>query len=209
MLDGHQKQHWRTFGWLAIDDLLAPDTVAELKNWVDEVGAPLRAESEKRLHYYEQTKQGPALCRTERYCDDHAGMRELINNGRLSQVATELLEEPALLYKEKINYKPPGGAGFVPHQDATAYPLVRRIVTCLVAVDAMTADNGCLEFASGSFGDVLAQDGDGCLAKDVSDGLAWQRVEVAPGGVVFFTSYVPHRSGSNRSPHSRRRAHKN
>jgi len=60
------------------------------------------------------------------------GMRQ-----RLS-IAGALLGEPAVLYKEKINYKLAGGAGYAPHQDAPAYPFIDVHVSCMVAVDDST-----------------------------------------------------------------------
>jgi len=60
------------------------------------------------------------------------------------------MAEPAVLFKEKINYKQPGGAGYAAHQDAPAYLDSRQRVTCLLAIDAAPDTNsGCLEFASG------------------------------------------------------------
>ena len=64
--------------------------------------------------------------------------------------ASALLGEPAVLYKEKVNYKLPGGAGYAPHQDAPAYPFVAKHVSCLVAIDDAGIDNGCLEVVSGA-----------------------------------------------------------
>ena len=194
---------WESNGWLVLDDLLGPDVRARLPEWVVEVSRPA-APGERRLHYFEQTGQGRALCRTERYIEDHAGLRSLITEGVLREVAGELLGEGAVLYKEKVNYKQPGGAGFAPHQDATAYAFIKHHVTCLVAVDPMTAENGCLEFSPYPQGGLLPENGEGCIAPALAGGLEWRTVEVPAGGVVFFTSYVPHRSGPNRSTKPRR-----
>lgn len=51
----------------------------------------------------------------------------------------------------QLNFKGPGGAGFKPHQDATAYAteqLASRHVSAMVAVDAATVANGCVEVTS-------------------------------------------------------------
>lgn len=63
--------------------------------------------------------------------------------------------EPACLYKEKINYKLVGGAGFLPHQDAPAYPFIKTSISCLIAVDASTIANGCLEVVDGFHQELL------------------------------------------------------
>ena len=66
-------------------------------------------------------------------------------------VVSELMGEPAVLYKEKINYKYPGGGGYAAHQDAPAYEFVKFHITCLISVDAATPENGCLSFSPGQY----------------------------------------------------------
>jgi ectoine hydroxylase-related dioxygenase (phytanoyl-CoA dioxygenase family) len=202
-LSAAQRRLWDCNGWLVLDDLLGSDVRARLDEWVGEVSRPAGS-GERRLHYFEQTEHGRALCRTERYIEDHAGLRSLITEGVLPEVAAELLGEGAVLYKEKVNYKQPGGAGFAPHQDATAYAFIKHHVTCMVAVDPMTAENGCLEFSPYARSDLLPENGEGCIAPALAGRLEWRTVEVPAGGVVFFTSYVPHQSGFNRSAKPRR-----
>ncbi len=63
-----------------------------------------------------------------------------------------------VLYKEKLNLKPPGGSGFAPHLDApslrAAFDCVadrapRAFVTVMIAIDDMNSSNGCLRVARG------------------------------------------------------------
>ena len=54
-----------------------------------------------------------------------------------------------MLYKEKVNYKHPGGAGFAPHQGAPAYRFVDHHVSCMVPLDPATEASGCLWVAAG------------------------------------------------------------
>ncbi len=72
------------------------------------------------------TDDGPKLCRSENLIPFHDGLRAFLTAGPMLETATALLGEPAVLYKEKINYKLPGGAGYAPHQDAPAYPIRRQ-----------------------------------------------------------------------------------
>lgn len=202
-LTTRRRQDWERDGWLVLSDLLPGEARERLDAWVSAVsqaGGPC----DRRLHYFERTSEGRVLCRTERFLDDHPQLGRLIATGLLPAIAGELIGEPVVIYKEKINYKQPGGAGFRAHQDATAYPFIRHHVTCLIAVDAMTVANGCLEFAPHAMPTLLAEDGDGCIAPEVAATLDWRPVEISAGSVVFFGSHVPHRSGPNRSPTPRR-----
>ena len=202
-LSPHQQQHWQENGWIVLEHALPPAIPAVLDTWVASIATPAGAD-DRRLHYFEQTENGRALCRTERFIEDHAGFEALITRGILRELAGELLGEPALLYKEKINHKLAGGAGFAPHQDATAYAFVNKHVTCLVAIDAMTADNGCLEFARFEKHELLPDDGDGCISPAVARNFDWQPVPVPAGAVLYFTSHAPHRSAPNHTDKPRR-----
>ena len=118
--------------------------------------------------------------------------------------ASALLGEPAVLYKEKINHKLPGGAGYSAHQDAPAYPLLANHVSAMVAIDDADAGNGGLEVVSGCFDRVLAMDDRGCVDRSVEASLEWEPVPVPAGATLWFHSRTPHRSGPNRSPRPRR-----
>jgi len=56
-----------------------------------------------------------------------------------------------VLFKDKINFKLPGGDGFKPHQDQQAgwSTYADLFITAMVSLDATTADNGCLELCAG------------------------------------------------------------
>lgn len=193
--------HFAEHGWLLTDTLDA-DGVAELRRWVDDIAS--WPDDGEWLHHREMTDDGPKLCRSENIIPFHDGLRALLTTGSVLDTASALLGEPAVLYKEKINYKLPGGAGYAPHQDAPAYRFVETHVSCMVAIDDATLDNGCLEVVSGMHAEVLPMDDVGCVRADVVETLEWVPVEVDAGQTLFFHSRTPHRSGPNRSPLARR-----
>ena len=188
-------------GWVltrSLDDAAAD----QLRSWVDEVMA--WSDDGGWLQYREMTDAGPRLCRTENFVPFHAGLRALLTAGAMTETAGALLGEPAVLYKEKINYKAAGGAGYAPHQDAPAYRFVESHVSCMVAIDDADLQNGCLEVVSGAFDEVLAMDAEGCIHRDVVEVMTWESVEVAAGTTLWFHSRTPHRSGPNTSDRDRR-----
>ena len=203
MLSEAERRQWMSHGWLLFSQCLAPQVAAALSNWVQAVTAP-GVKREQRLLYYERTAQGKSLCRVERFLDDHQQLRELIVDGTLPMLASTLLGERAVIYKEKINYKLAGGAGYAPHQDAAAYRYVNHHVTCLVAVDDMTAENGCLEFAPGHQAGLMPLNEAGCIDPSLAQTLDWTPIPVSAGDVLFFSSKAPHRSGPNRTVQPRR-----
>ena len=100
---GELVEHFREHGWVAVD-AVAPDVTARLAGWVEEVAAVPDGVGGV-LQHFEGTDAGPALCRSENFVPTHAGLRDLLCSGAFIDVASALLGEPAVLYKEKVNYK--------------------------------------------------------------------------------------------------------
>jgi len=200
-LDDAQVARFRTDGWLVVTGLL-PWSVAELQGEVARVAA--WPDDGPWEHHYELTDGGRRLARTENFTPFSPALRALLRGGAIPDVAGQLLGEPALLYKEKINYKAAGGAGFSPHQDKPAYPYVDAVLSVMVAVDDATTENGCLEVVTGRHDRLLPQDDRGCIDPAVAATLTWVPLELAAGETLFFDALAPHRSGPNRSTCDRR-----
>jgi len=153
-------------------------------------------------HYAEQTERGPAICRTENVSACHPAVAQLVE-GPLQEAAAAGLGEAAVAFKDKVNYKQPGGAGFRPHQDRVAYPGAGRVFSILVAIDECTTESGCLWLAGG-VDDVLPIDDRGVVRDDVASGLSWTPAELAPGDAALIDGLAPHYSEANRGPSPRR-----
>jgi ectoine hydroxylase-related dioxygenase (phytanoyl-CoA dioxygenase family) len=193
--------HFDAHGWVIVRSSDA-DTLAAIRDWVADVSS--WPDDVNVLHYRERTTSGPKLCRTEHFVPFHDGLRALLTSGPMLDVASALLREPAVLYKEKINYKLAGGAGYSPHQDAPAYPFIDQHVSCMIAVDDADEHNGCLEVASGMHHELLPVDEVGCIPQDVVATLEWMPVPLRAGDTLWFHSRTPHRSGANHSANDRR-----
>ena len=194
-----EVEHFDQHGWLLTDTLVG--RAAEIAAAVEEIS---RMPADPVLHYRELTDEGPQLCRTEYFTPFHPLLRELLTEGPMLAIASALLGERAVLYKEKINYKLAGGAGYSPHQDAPAYRFVQQHVSCMVAVDEATVENGCLEVVSGMHADLLPTNELGCIADSLVATMPWQTVPLRAGQTLWFHSRTPHRSGANRTRTHRR-----
>lgn len=201
-LDPEQLAAWHRDGWLHLPGAVPEDVVAALPGWLDEVTAWAEADG-PGLHHFEATDAGPVIARSEDLVPHHPGLRALITDGLVPDLVSQLLGEPAVLFKEKVNYKHPGGGGFAPHQDAPAYRFVDHHVSCMVPVDAATEASGCLHVAPGHDRGLLPND-DGRIHDAVVADLDWRPVEVAPADLLLFDSYTPHRSATNHTDRPRR-----
>jgi hypothetical protein len=194
---------WRRDGFLRIPGFLRGVGLAAVRNWVREVES-WPAGAGPWLQHDEMTDAGPRRARSENFALEHPGLRSLLTTGALVQMASELMGEPAVLYKEKINYKHPGGGGYAAHQDARGYPNVERTITCLLAVDDATLDNGCLELAAGRHAVLWPADAEACISTEIAATFEWTPVPLAAGDLLWFHCLAPHRSGVNRSSTPRR-----
>ncbi len=195
-------RHFNDRGWVVVA-AVEPAAAAALPRWVDEV-ASLPDGAGGVLQHFERTDSGPVLCRSEDFVPVHDGLRRLLCAGPFVEIAGALLGEPAVLYKEKVNYKLPGGAGYSPHQDAPAYPMIDVHVSAMVAVDDADESNGGLEVVSGCFDTVFPLDERGCIEPSIAERLEWRLVPLCAGQTLWFHSRTPHRSGPNRSNRPRR-----
>ncbi len=202
-LTADQRRDWDDLGWVvlpgALSDAVVTDldaAVGELEAWAD-AGGPA-------LHHFEMTDHGKALARTEKFADHHGFLDAFVRGGIIAETLAELFGEPAVLFKEKINYKQPGGAGFAPHQDAAAYRFVDHHISVMVPLDPSTEQSGCLSFAPGHTLGRMPTDDRGRVEEGFAATLAWRPVEVDAGDLVFFDSYAPHHSGTNESARPRR-----
>ena len=102
------------------------------------------------------------LTRLENFVNSHEGWSNLCH-GYLKQCASCLMslvgkkiETEMFLYKEKLNLKPSGGLGFAPHVDTPSLRVPfgkigpSTFITIMVAIDNMTAQNGCLRVVKAS-----------------------------------------------------------
>ena len=177
-----------------------PDLL-DLQRWVSEV-MTWPAGSHRWGQYAERTALGEAICRTENASACHPGLASLVD-GRLRELAGEALGEEATAFKDKLNYKQPGGAGFSPHQDVLAYPGVRRVLSILVAVDECTTESGCLWMADPT-SRPLPTDDRGVVVDSIAAGLHWSPAGLAPGDAVCIDGLAPHYSEANSSGRPRR-----
>jgi hypothetical protein len=123
------KAFYSANGYVHIRNVFNSSEAALLSRWVEEIRAWPQSNESKWMHHYEHTAHGARLTRTENIVSYHPQLGRWLMAGKLPSLVGALLGEDVFLYKEKINYKYPGGAGYAAHQDAPAYKQIA--VKCL------------------------------------------------------------------------------
>jgi ectoine hydroxylase-related dioxygenase (phytanoyl-CoA dioxygenase family) len=124
----------------------------------------------------------------------------------MQQAVSDLFGEPAVLFKDKINFKLPGGDGFKEHQDVQAGwdDYGKLHITAMIAIDETNAENGSVEMIPGMHKQGLLGKMWAPLTDADTANASYQPVHCQPGDAVFFGSYAPHRSLPNKTDQSRR-----
>jgi hypothetical protein len=186
-------------GYVLRRNAFPADAVALLAAWTDEIAAAPEVSGRHWVYHEKSLLDGADLIsRIERLEPFHPGFRALVD--ALAPAAAQALGEPAVLFKEKVNFKMPGGDGFKPHQDSQAgwEKYARRFVTVALAIDDSTLENGCMSFAAGQHLRGLFREWEPLNDGDMN-GMEFRPVPMAPGDMVLLDSYAPHASEPNRS----------
>jgi ectoine hydroxylase-related dioxygenase (phytanoyl-CoA dioxygenase family) len=208
VLSSDQIDAFRRDGFLLLRGLFTSADVRDQERWIDEI-ATRPPETGRQMVYYEDSLKEPGarvLARIEKFSEYHAGLGGLVADARLVGPIADLLGEDPVLFKEKVNFKMPGGAGFTPHQDIQPGwdRYAPYFISVLMAVDANTIENGCLELAAGHHQRGLIGRLWEPLEGDELAGVEFVPYPMAPGDVAFFDCFTPHQSQPNLTERPRR-----
>ena len=205
MITQQQIDSFEQDGFLVVKGMYNEDEIREICNWTEEVTNYPEIPG-KYMMYFEQSQlEGKTriLSRLEDFEPYHAGFSQLFSGEKMKGNISQLFGEEAVLYKDKINFKMPGGDGFKAHQDVQAgWDRYSKIhITVLVSIDASNLENGCLEMA-------VAQHKSGLIGEKwqplEEDALDYIAIPAEPGDAIFFDSFAPHRSEPNLTDKARR-----
>jgi ectoine hydroxylase-related dioxygenase (phytanoyl-CoA dioxygenase family) len=210
-IDQAQAHRYHDDGFLIVRGVFGADRVAELD-----------AESERLRQRADLIDQNNIRCRwqddvnTGECCFDcfdpvidlSPACQRAALDPRLLDILGAVYGEPACLFKDKLIFKKPGMPGYQLHQDYIGWDsFPTTFVTAIVGIDPADAESGATEVFPGVHKQGYLTPKDGLYrhlpdsAVDLSSGVL---LDLAPGDVAIFSGYTPHRSGPNRSQHSRR-----
>jgi len=227
LLSKEQLRRWDEDGYLILKNAIPKELSLKLNELTEELSAQAELIAQKKLnvngvlvhheavetdHQSNESKEERRLCRIENFCSSELGQSgwSSICFDVVQDLVGQLYREEAVLFKDKLNFKGPGGAGFLSHQDATAWAtdkLASRHVSAMVAVDPATKLNGAVQVAPGRHKEGIFSNEAGVISASIDDNMKYEHVLVQPGDLVLFDSYLPHRSDANSTNDWRRLAY--
>lgn len=236
-----QREFFQENGYLWIKNFFSHQQTVLLKKWTDDVNVSaqyiLKLMQNSCSEYQPQNIPGSLIvvpeardplqvCRAEDILSCYPDLHHFIA-GTVTAYIGYLLSEPYVLFKDKINFKWPGGGAFLPHQDFPAYEFLgpRAHVTAMVTIDPATLENGCLHVAKEwrkSFADcpeinqeqladgkatlpyIIGGKEHGSIQPQYCEKMIWLALETSPDDLVLINSFIPHYSEPNNSNKPRR-----
>ena len=205
------QDFYRAHGFFVFRKVFAPYEMHELRTETQRLlteCAELINPRNLRCRYMPHHETGESLFEVFDPVNDISPVcKRFTSDPRILGIVESIYDEPALLFKEKLIFKPPGALGYKLHQDIPRYweGFPRSFVTVLIPIDHTTRENGCTEVFSGYHDDFLSDSPETYMLPDETVEPARQTwLEMEPGDVAVFHGLTPHRSDPNRS-HAMRR----
>lgn len=218
------KRNYDENGFVVVENLLGIQEIEALKNRLEEIiSGRLNHVPEANFDLEPDVLKGkvtPATkmdaLRVVRNLSSHDALfLSAAKNQRTLDVVEAILGPNIKIYGDQLLMKPPFYGIEKPYHQDSAYWSIRpmALVTCWLALDEATVENGCLHFIRGSHKLGLIEHGEKWMVGDredmqVSGSMIDRSKEVAaplrPGSGSFHHSLTLHRSSPNRSPHRRR-----
>jgi len=211
VLGRDELRRYRAEGFLVVRGLLTADEVARVAADADALRAraDLIHPSNLRCRFQPHFASGEHLLEAvDPVVEVSPAIDAIARDPRVVGLVSAVLGAPALLFKDKLIFKPPGSNGYALHQDFISWPGFPRTFTSVaLAIDPSTIENGCIEAYAGAHvrGYLSPRDGDfHDLPEHLVADAPLVRLELAPGDAAVFGCFLPHRSSPNRSTQGRR-----
>jgi ectoine hydroxylase-related dioxygenase (phytanoyl-CoA dioxygenase family) len=216
VLSVEQKRFWDDNGYLIWDrPLLSAEQLQALAERLTDIARGRLTHVPEEMFRFEQTGEAGADAEEARYnrvrtiaflhkYDDL--VRAICQSPTILDIVEDLLGPNIKLYTDQFFMKPPfHGTAQVWHQDSETWTFFapHDHVTCWIAIDEATEENGCLHYLAGShvWGYV-----DTAHLPNLREQLKDSDVSVPrkPGYGVFHHSLTLHQTGPNTTPNRRR-----
>jgi len=210
MLSVQQTAQYYTDGYIVVPGLLDKDETDILAE-ISRLDARLAGMMNVRL---DATGGKTTLALDNNLGDDIYSA--IVRSNRIFEATTQILSDEPYHYHHKVSAKQPyEGGAWEWHQDYGYWYnngcLFPNMVSCYIAIDPATRENGCLQVLRGSHligrldhGKTGGQTGaDMERVNAALEQLELVYVELAAGDAVYFHCNTLHRSDQNRSPNPR------
>jgi ectoine hydroxylase-related dioxygenase (phytanoyl-CoA dioxygenase family) len=210
-LSPRQADAYRRDGYLIVKGVFDAATIATMTAECDRLWATVSATRDNpRVQWRGRLEGGEVADRLDPVLDVSPPFDALAHDARLVEVAGDVLDGTAKVFKCKLITKRPGTLGYKMHQDYPYWEFLGvpadDFVNVLVAFDRFDPASGATEVFTGLHHGRIPPPPDAPHDTDESlvDASRGVLIELEPGDVALFHSMAPHRSAANLGAHDRR-----
>lgn len=191
---------FRTSGWVLCEEYVPKNVIEALGREADALSQNPGAVAECQYYMDRFTTGETRLARVERITERLPTLHGSGLAARMVRDAEAVLEGPVVAFKDKLNIRYPGSAGYAPHQDAARWHrFADRFVSFGVFLSASDAGHGGFSFARYDLSQGLKPTASGDF--DAVDFASLPRQEIAgeAGDTLIIDGAAPHSTTENRS----------
>jgi hypothetical protein len=189
----------RRQGWALVPGYLDAAEVAALATAAARLAGAAAFPPDCRAFFDRRDNGEMRLARLERVAEALPPLQGALG-ARLAADAARCFDGPAVPFKDKLNLRYPGSAGYAPHQDAARWDrFARAFLSFGLFLSPSDRMRGGFEIAlsAGPVGRMAERRGD-LIAADY-DRLPKRALAAAPGDALLIDGDVPHRTTANAS----------
>lgn len=203
------NKQYQEKGYVFVPNYYSESEVQQISDYVDQME---QNDYEHAYKYYdENVKDGSqTLTRIEHCLGNIPELDKILLNDGVQQLLNTFLQDKPSLFKDKINFKLPGGKPDLLHQDQAAGwgDYAENFLSMAIFVDDNTKENAAMSVLNtGDYPKSLIE-GEWELMKNPEPPFLpeenYDLLEAKAGALVFFDAYVPHGSPANLSDKRRR-----
>ena len=212
---------YRENGWIIIKNVFKQSYIKKIKSELLK-----RTKNKEKFFYYETIKKKLRLRRIEKVTDFSKNAKKLICSKKTMKLINGLEEKKYTLFKDKLNFKFPGGKGYLPHIDGHFYwkdqnkkyqngwkKYSSNLVNLVLPLETSNIKNGCIYIANKKDSEKI-----GKTFFEISDNLVintpniknkdlkkfhFYPIELQIGDICLFNWKCAHYSKNNYSNRSR------
>ena len=216
-LTTEQKEHFERDGFLAYGPIITAEELAAVRARIDAIadGETSVPESQIRLEQDYIDGKLPGVQRRDAVWQmlglaNHDDVIDrLVRHPRILDAVASLLGPDIKYYSDQVLMKPARhGSAVNWHQDSYYWSIEpQNLVTCWLALDDATLENGCMCFIPGTHKDGIMEHARNDQRTMKIEGVDESKIIAAPvpaGGCEFHHSLVLHATSQNRTPYRRR-----
>ncbi len=217
------KQEYKEKGFLKIPNFFKKKEILSVKK---NIKNNIKINNKKHLFYYETINKKKILRRIERISEYSKEAKKIILSKKIKKIIKQLTKNNFKLFKEKLNFKYPGGEGFKPHIDGHFLwrdkdNKIRKgwkeysndFLSIVIPLEKVSKKNGCLELSStqntkkigSNFNEITSNVAKFTpnVKKSLLKNFNWTPIEMDIGDILIFNWKCAHKSKKNYSTNSR------